>query len=106
MIKDLSLAKGNVIIKTLTRSLESTFATLASNAKIWQNESIPFFVPDIFKKQWFNKAIKQMKTGRRWPFSIIHNGKIAGSSSYYNMRDILLIHAKRHSTGRPVLMTT
>lgn len=51
IIKDLCLTKDKVTLRTLNHSLESNLTEAASDASIWQNELIPFYVPNVFKEK-------------------------------------------------------
>ena len=82
ILKDLILTHGAVTIKTLDPSLRTPLTQVAANPDIWQYAA---FQPEFFAQQWFDRAMRQMSEGRRWPFAIEYQSKLAGSTSFYDM---------------------
>ena len=58
---------------------------LAEHPKIWQSQRNQFFKPEIFKTQWLEKAWQKMQDCKRICFVIYWQGKLVGSSSYYDI---------------------
>lgn len=80
-----NLNMGNVTLRMLETNHINQLEKLASDNKIWQHASEPFHESETFREKWFNKAIAQMNTKDRICFVIFQDGKMAGSSSYYEI---------------------
>lgn len=85
IIQDLQLTHHGVMLKTLTPELLPAMSSIATDPEIWAHTTSPLATADEFQALWFDKAIAQLRTGKRWPFAIFADGAIAGSSSYYEI---------------------
>ena len=82
ILKDFILTHDAVTIKTLNPSYKTTLTQIATDSHIWQHAA---FEPAFFEQQWFDRAMNQMSEGQRWPFIVEYKGKLAGSTSFYDM---------------------
>lgn len=87
IIQDLVLTHQDVTLKTLVPEALPAMKAVAADAKIWEYTTTPLSSADEFEQRWFNKAMAQFQTGKRWPFVVECRGQIAGSTSFYEMDD-------------------
>lgn len=81
----LILKNENLTLKPLDQSVLTTLSSLASEPAIWDFAPEPYHEPGIFKTNWLEKALEQMRKKERLCFVIFYNGQIAGSTSYYEI---------------------
>ena len=79
------LSKNNLNLSLLGSTHRVELTALAAEEKIWQHAPLPYFLPDVFQQEWFEKAVKQMCEGKRIAFTIYLDNKIIGSTSYYDI---------------------
>jgi RimJ/RimL family protein N-acetyltransferase len=80
-----SLSNNNLTLNLLNENDLDELTLLAAEEKIWQYAPLPYFQPDVFKKEWFDKALKQMQEGKRIAFVILLDNKLIGATSYYDI---------------------
>lgn len=82
---ELILSKDDIVLTVLNKDHESPLTALAAEKGIWEYAPEQYYEPEIFRKKWFDKALRQMEAKERICFVISHKNKIIGSSSYYEI---------------------
>lgn len=78
-----SFSKNEISLHLLNGSHLNGLMKISTDSRIWESAPLPYFRPEVFKEQWFNKALKQMNEKKRIAFVIYHNNQAIGSTSYY-----------------------
>ncbi len=82
---DLILQHKNVTLTVLQPSDFEPLSELAKDDNIWKVYRLNYQQEQQFKTHWFDKAIKQMQSGKRIAFLIKLNNEVAGSTSFYDV---------------------
>lgn len=84
IIKNLVLTDNKIKLITLSQEHFNALAQVATDKRIWQYAHLDLFEPTLFKEKWFDKAMQQMQKTKRWPFAVMYDDKIVGSTSLYD----------------------
>lgn len=78
---------GLVCLRSLKNQDLEDLIKISQDPRIWEHAHMDLHIPSQFEEKWFKKALKKFSLGTRWPLVILVNGKMAGSSSYYEIDD-------------------
>lgn len=80
------LQTEDVRLSPITENDQLALLNIAQDPRIWQYN--PAFIdPNDFLEKWFIRALEQKASGTRYPFVISYQGKIIGSTSFYNINN-------------------
>lgn len=83
----MTLQTGDIRLRPLLEGDLAALTQLAADPAIWKTHREKYFEADTFKSKWFEPALEKAQQGKRCPFTIELDGKIVGSSSFYEIDD-------------------